>query len=215
MTVDRVGKPGGESDLRERKRLRTQAALFDCAALLIAEKGYDNVSVEEICARAEVGRATFFRYFGAKSGLMIEFERRIAEDVRSRIGAPDMSIEDKLDAISAAVIGAWSSAHPNLRALGLDYLSSTAVRDMEAVAVGIRDLAREILQAGIDSGELRSLTSAGYIASVYVMAVRMSIYQAIEADRRGLRTDAIQMVRRLFLDGLRSDPAGGEGAHRA
>src|SRR5690606_24730285 len=110
------------ASLRDRKRLRAQSLIYDCAVDLIVERGYDSVSVDEICQRAEVGRATFFRYFGSKAGLMIEFDRRVVLDIQRRIAQADMSVVDQLAAVRLAMTGAWSEAHPNLAALGLDYL---------------------------------------------------------------------------------------------
>jgi AcrR family transcriptional regulator len=209
MTTSRALRKNGEvPDLRDRKRLRTQASLYECAVELIAAKGYENVSVDEICQRAEVGRATFFRYFGTKAGLMIEFERRIAADIADRISAPDMSLEDKLDAVGRGIAGAWSGAHPNLRALGLDYLSSTAVRDMELIAAGITQITRAIFQSGLDSGELRTSATADFLASLYVTGMRMGVYHAFESGSRSIRADSTQVVRQIFLDGIRNREPG-------
>ena len=35
--------------------------------------------MDDICVRAQVGRATFFRFYGTKAGLLAEFNRRLAE----------------------------------------------------------------------------------------------------------------------------------------
>ncbi|MEU5845822.1 TetR/AcrR family transcriptional regulator [Saccharopolyspora shandongensis] len=52
--------------LRERKKRRTKQALIEAAIRLFDEKGYDNTTVAEIAAAAEVSPATFFNYFSAK-----------------------------------------------------------------------------------------------------------------------------------------------------
>ncbi|WP_024806567.1 TetR/AcrR family transcriptional regulator [Nocardia sp. BMG51109] len=55
-----------EPSLRERKQRRVRQAIVEAAHELFAERGYGAVTVTDIAARAEVGRATFFRYFGDK-----------------------------------------------------------------------------------------------------------------------------------------------------
>lgn len=52
--------------LRERKRIETRRRIADEAVRLASERGIAATTVDEIAAAAEVGRATFFRYFESK-----------------------------------------------------------------------------------------------------------------------------------------------------
>ena len=58
------------TSLRERQKERRSREILAAATSLIGEKGYDETSVEEIAARAEVGVATVYNYFGSKSELL-------------------------------------------------------------------------------------------------------------------------------------------------
>lgn len=56
--------------LTERKRRRAKEAIRRAALDLFSERGFDAVSVTDIAERAEVGRTTFFRYFGDKQEVL-------------------------------------------------------------------------------------------------------------------------------------------------
>jgi AcrR family transcriptional regulator len=57
---------------RERKKLQTRAALVDAALRLAAERGLDQVTVEDISEAADVSSRTFFNYFGHKDEAIVD-----------------------------------------------------------------------------------------------------------------------------------------------
>ncbi|BBY56958.1 TetR/AcrR family transcriptional regulator [Mycolicibacterium sarraceniae] len=62
---------------------RNRLLLLDAARTLIAQRGADNVSMDDIAAAAGVGKGTVFRRFGSRAGLMMvlldEDERAIQQ----------------------------------------------------------------------------------------------------------------------------------------
>jgi len=56
--------------LRDRKRARTRQALVDAATVLFERDGYDETTVADIAAAAEIGTRTFFSYFASKEELL-------------------------------------------------------------------------------------------------------------------------------------------------
>ena len=56
--------------LRDRKRARTRQALVEAAATLFDRDGYDETTVADIAAAAEIGTRTFFSYFASKEELL-------------------------------------------------------------------------------------------------------------------------------------------------
>lgn len=57
---------------------------MDAAHALFAERGFDGVAVDDIAELAEVGRTTFFRYFGDKQEVVFANEQRGLEDLAAQ-----------------------------------------------------------------------------------------------------------------------------------
>jgi AcrR family transcriptional regulator len=74
--------------LTERKQQRARDAIVRAAFELFAERGFQEVTVAEIAERAEVGRTTFFRYFGDKQEVLFADDEttlnRLLDDLRAR-----------------------------------------------------------------------------------------------------------------------------------
>ncbi|CAL9601281.1 hypothetical protein SUDANB120_05446 [Streptomyces sp. enrichment culture] len=58
--------------LRENKKLRTRRLLAATALELFLERGFDEVSVADVAAAAEVSKPTLFRYFPSKEDLVLD-----------------------------------------------------------------------------------------------------------------------------------------------
>ncbi len=72
-----AGVPG----LRELKKQRTRATLIDVAIQLCIERGYDNTTVEQIAAAAEVAPRTFSRYFSSKEAVIVAILDEVSDDI--------------------------------------------------------------------------------------------------------------------------------------
>jgi AcrR family transcriptional regulator len=70
--------------LRDRKRARTRQALVDAATELFERNGYDETTIADIAAAADIGARTFFSYFPSKEELLFpETDKRVQAAIDS------------------------------------------------------------------------------------------------------------------------------------
>ncbi|WUH97491.1 TetR family transcriptional regulator [Spirillospora sp. NBC_00431] len=98
--IDRLQNRLARLPLRERKKLKTRRAIQEHALRLFTERGYDDTTVEQIAAAAEISPSTFFRYFPTKEDVVVtdEYDPIIAEVFR--VQPADLS---PIDALRAAL----------------------------------------------------------------------------------------------------------------
>lgn len=72
---------------RDNKKAATRQAISDVATRLFIERGFENVSVDEIAREASVARKTVFNYFPRKEDLVFDREDESRELVRQAIAA--------------------------------------------------------------------------------------------------------------------------------
>ncbi|MER7271168.1 TetR family transcriptional regulator [Micromonospora carbonacea] len=94
--------------LRERKKQRTREALTDTALDLFTQRGFDGVTLDELCDRVEVSKRTFFRTFASKEEVaMAPYEdlwRAFLDDLALRPASPGQPVLVALqDSVLAAM----------------------------------------------------------------------------------------------------------------
>lgn len=114
--------------LRERKKTATRQALHRAALELVAQRGLDAVSVDDVAERAEVSPRTFFNYFPSKVDAVVGMDpadaQRVADAVRERPG--DESPVEALRAVGRERAAAMA-AEPDVWPLRMQVIDSHPV----------------------------------------------------------------------------------------
>ncbi|SFM90506.1 regulatory protein, tetR family [Pleomorphomonas diazotrophica] len=77
----------------DRRVLRTRTALYDALVDLIRERDYEAITVEDILARANVGRSTFYAHFKSKDELLEKSLERLRQELIAAVEAtPEATI---------------------------------------------------------------------------------------------------------------------------
>jgi AcrR family transcriptional regulator len=183
--------------LRERKKRETRLALSQAAIRLCVERGWDNVTVDDIAAAADVSVRTFRNYFSSKAEAIAashaERTLRIADGLRARPPA-----ESLWDAVDAAVLaefdlGPAQPGHAERLAESVKpVLAQPAVHGevLKATAAAEGELAEAVAERTGTQGLYPRLV-AGVIGVGISLALRQWVLD-------GLRTSAVPYLREAF-----------------
>jgi len=83
----------------DRRVIRTRRLLGEALVDLSLEKGFDEVSIQDITKRADIGYRTFFRHYENKEALLYDVLENILEEVLNLIVPKANELEDNHDFI--------------------------------------------------------------------------------------------------------------------
>jgi len=146
-----------EMGRRERKAAETRLKLFRSALRLFAERGLQNVTVEDITEAADVGKGTFFNYFKSKDHVLSVMAEIQLGKVREALEAAETGrrpIRSVLHDLFMKVTEEPGRSADLARALLTAFLSST-IRDLLAQnMLEGRRMAARIMELGQERGEI-------------------------------------------------------------
>jgi AcrR family transcriptional regulator len=120
MTAATTAPPAeAPASLRERKKRATRRLLRGTALNLIADRGFANVTVEDIAEAAEVSPRTFFNYFPSKEAALFASDPARGIELCERI-AHESPGEPALDVLRAVMLTGAAAVAEDLKELGGD-----------------------------------------------------------------------------------------------
>jgi AcrR family transcriptional regulator len=143
---------------RQRRAAETRLSLFRCALQLFAERGFPNVTVEDITEAADVGKGTFFNYFETKDhvlGVLAEIQFGKVAEALAVAADGKQTIQSVLRRLFQRAVEEPGRSPDLARALIGSFLASEDVRKLIArnMQEGRRMIA-EVVAAGQKSGEI-------------------------------------------------------------
>ena len=158
-----------QGSLRERKRARTRRALIDAAAELFDRQGYEQTTVAQIAAAAEISTRTFFGYFASKEDLLFPDSQARVEAVLDAIDQRrpgDRPVGVLLRALEhlAATDADMISSLASVRVRLIQTVPSVQGRGLQVLFSAQRDIARHLLAAF--PSELDEISSAALVGAM-------------------------------------------------
>jgi len=192
--------PAAPDSLTMRKRRHVQQRIIEAADELFAANGFDNVSVTDIAARADVGRTTFFRYFGDKAEVFFAREQEIIEAItdhttRDPLGAA-LTLAEAVGQLRPIVLDLCDRLSANVDGYSLHH---------ELIEKHLELRERDALKTQRIADELSDLLIAhGTEESIAVFASQVALACAQTARRRTKSARTLTADARAAFDQLAS-----------
>jgi AcrR family transcriptional regulator len=158
--------------LRQRKKERTREAIVDAALRLFEERGFEQTTVADIAAAADIAPRTFFGYFPAKEDVVFHDFKDAHGGLQARL-ADRRPGETAIDAMRAWIAGLVEQADPKderERCRHRVIRATPALQDRDRALLGhFEDLVAEAVGAdlGVAPGSLRArIVSASAAAAL-------------------------------------------------
>jgi AcrR family transcriptional regulator len=142
---------------RQRKAAETRLKLFRCALRLFAERGFPNVTVEDITEAADVGKGTFFNYFASKDhvlSVMAEIQLGKVRDASEAADSGKRPIRSVMHDLFVKVSEEPGRSPELARAILTAFLSSTIREELAHNMREGRRMVGRMVELAQDRGEI-------------------------------------------------------------
>jgi AcrR family transcriptional regulator len=184
-------KPG----LRERKKAQSRLAISNLATKMFIERGFDNVTVAEVAAAADVSVATIFNYFETKEELFFDREGQVIEAQRRFILERKAS-ETITSVLHHEFLAAIDAGVPQLMAHGASFLrtieGSSALR--ARLRLGFEKAEASLAETIAEETEAVAGDATPQIVAAMLVAVQRTLMES--AGAAALRGDAVAATKR-------------------
>ena len=160
--------PNGMTKSRGRpRREATEAAVLDAASALLEERGYGAMTVDEVAARAGVGKQTLYRRWPSKAAVVLD---ALSRQTAREVAVPDSgSLREDVrlllrNAFAVLRMGRAQIVASLMAEAQHDEAFASAFRD--AFVAPRRAVLAELLHRGIGRGELSTQTDVGFMVDV-------------------------------------------------
>jgi len=183
---------------RSRKKERTRREIYQAAMALFAERDYDRVTIEDICDRADVAKATFFLHFSNKAALLTVFNENLTQTIAEDLVHYNGTAADKLRLIIEALATAWQNNATVMRKMVREFIDDIPTFEEGAQSnAHIIELLGDAIAEGQDSGEFQTTVpahrmAAGMVASSSAVTIEWSQEPGI--DTRQAHIDMLELT---------------------
>lgn len=143
---------------RHARAAKTRQKLIEASVRLINERGYNNTTIDDICADCGISKGAFYHHFNSKMDIVTELEAKVSSVLYESVFADEsLDVAGKLQKLLYGLLkGVEESGLEFVRQRSIYNISGEYIKKANegSYAVSSRDITRRIIRGGIEKGEL-------------------------------------------------------------
>jgi len=196
---------------REREKLRQRREMLDTALDLFSQKGYHNVSMQEIAEKAEFAMGTLYKFFQSKEDLYKTMVLERCNDFEEAFGHAMALSDDEAEKLHHYVRLRSKWFRDNLPFVRLFLAESRGVSfNLKAGMDGeVKSRYYDFLQrlsaifaSGIESKRFKKIAEPYYLAVALDSAIDVSLLLWLDAPERHPFPEEPEAILNIFFKGL-------------
>lgn len=168
--------------LRQKRKEELKEEIFRQSLRLFKEKGYDNVTVDEITRECGIAKGTFYNYFPKKEYVLLHLGLSQMDVFSASLEKchPDTDIKEKIEKIFSSLFVAFEKEWELMSLAVSEILRTNLVsgQELETIDHFTRSLAAMLAEAkeqGQLSAALNPQTAASTLISIYFHTLMVAI----------------------------------------
>lgn len=183
----------------ERRSRRSHEAVLASAEALLAERGYASITIDQIAARAGVGKATIYRWWPSKAAIFMEVYTLLAASAQHNVDTGSLALD-----LQKQVRGAFRLFRETVAGLALagfvaEGQSNPEIATLlrESFANQRREINAAIIRRAISRGEVGDVS-----AEVVSEMITGALYYAVLIGRSAFSDRQADEFVRTILHGI-------------
>jgi AcrR family transcriptional regulator len=188
---------------RERKKERTRQEIYRAAMELFLARSFDSVTIEDICAAADVAKGTFFLHFPTKDALLLEYGVQVTQELDTLLRSHQSGATAALQKI-LTFLTERATQHAAVVQLLVREVMMHPVAFVEVTkqSRNLGHLFADIVRQGQSNGEFRSTIEPRLAAALITSAYFSILNEWGRSGGKFALTAALQQALDIVLHGL-------------
>jgi len=190
-----------------RKKERTRRDIYAAAMTLFAKRGFEHVTIEQICDAAGIAKATFFTHFPTKSALLFEFHRLLAAELAAQLAGPRESAALEFRRMVDLFAARWLPQAEVMGAMLREFLATPAlIPAAEDEARDLRQLIEGVVRHGQARGEISRAVSPRLASTIFFATAAAILSGHVFQEGEATAEEVREQFLSALLHGLGAKP---------